>query len=139
MSAKLFIWVQDGTVQIWIKRIIWGVPRKFFCEGLRVQLAMKLFCLENFMVYGILVPISLYPPNGRNKDQKLVSHFFENRIFCRVLIVVSLKVYSKFGWSTNCLNWPEYGQWPTVISNTPHSLSFYISKILKEILHTTNN
>ena len=25
----------------------------FFCKGLRVQLATKLFCLETFMVYGI--------------------------------------------------------------------------------------
>ena len=26
--------------------------RKFFCKGLSVQLAVKLFCLETFIVYG---------------------------------------------------------------------------------------
>ena len=33
----------------------------------------------------------------RNKGQKLVSRYFENQTFCRLLIVVPLKMYSKFG------------------------------------------
>ena len=35
--------------------------------------------------------------SGRNKDQKLVSRFLENPTFCRLLIAVPLKMYSKFG------------------------------------------
>ena len=37
--------------------------------------------------------------SGRNigQNQKLVSRFFENQTFCRLLIAVSLKMYSKFG------------------------------------------
>ena len=34
--------------------------------------------------------------SARNKDQKLVSRFFENRIFYRLLIVVPLKMYRKY-------------------------------------------
>ena len=32
--------------------------------------------------------------SGRNKDQKLVSCFFEDRIFYRLLIAVPMKMYS---------------------------------------------
>ena len=45
--------VQDGTVQIWIQEKVCLIPQKFFCEGLRVQLAAKLFCLKTFMVYSV--------------------------------------------------------------------------------------
>jgi len=44
------------------------------------------------------------PPNlttslsGRNKGQKFVGHFFEDRTFCRLLIAIPLKMYSKIGW-----------------------------------------
>ena len=34
--------------------------------------------------------------SGRNKDQKLVGRFLEYRTFCRLLVAVSLKMYSKF-------------------------------------------
>ena len=30
---------------------------KVFHKGLRVQLAVTLFCLESFMVYGIVIPL----------------------------------------------------------------------------------
>jgi len=45
--------------------------------------------------------------NGRNKGQKLVSHFFEDRKFCRLLITIPLKMYSEIGqpnefWSAKC-------------------------------------
>ena len=35
--------------------------------------------------------------SARNKDQKLVGHFYEDRIFYRLLITVPLKIYRKFG------------------------------------------
>ena len=35
--------------------------------------------------------------SGRNKGQKLVGRFFEDRTFCRLLIAIPLKMYSKFG------------------------------------------
>ena len=35
-----------------LKESMWDFA-KVFCEGLHVQLAAKLFCLENFMVYDI--------------------------------------------------------------------------------------
>ena len=35
--------------------------------------------------------------SGRNKGQKLVGRFFENQTFCKLLIAVPLKMYSKFG------------------------------------------
>ena len=38
-----------------------------------------------------------YSLSGRNKDQKLVGHFLENPTFCRLLIAVPLKMYSKHG------------------------------------------
>ena len=37
--------------------------------------------------------------SGRNKDQKLVSCFFEEKIFYRLLIAIPMKMYSKFGQS----------------------------------------
>ena len=42
---------------------------------------------------GVCVCVS----RGRNKGQKLVGLFFENQVFCRLLIAVPLKMYSKFG------------------------------------------
>ena len=36
-----------------------------------------------------------------NKDQKLVGHFYEDRIFYRLLIAVPLRMYRKFGWKTD--------------------------------------
>ena len=35
--------------------------------------------------------------SARNKDQKLVGCFFENRMFYRLLITVPLKMYRKYG------------------------------------------
>ena len=35
--------------------------------------------------------------SARNKDQKLVGHFFENRIFSKLLTAIPLKMYRKFG------------------------------------------
>ena len=35
--------------------------------------------------------------SGRNKGQKLVAIFFEDRTFCRLLIAFPLKMYGKFG------------------------------------------
>ena len=42
-------------------------------------------------IYGVCII------NARNKDQKLVGHFFEDRIFYRLLITVPLKMYRKYG------------------------------------------
>ena len=39
----------------------------------------------------------VYQCSGRNKDLKLVGHIIENRTFCRLLIAVPLKIYSRFG------------------------------------------
>ena len=50
MSAKFFICKFKMTL------FIYGFKRgsaKAFHEGLRVQLAAKLFCLETFMAYGM--------------------------------------------------------------------------------------
>ena len=54
MSMKLFYMkIQVGTVHIWIlEKVRMRVPQKFFHDGLLVQLAAKLFCLETFMVYS---------------------------------------------------------------------------------------
>ena len=35
--------------------------------------------------------------SARNKDQKLISHFYEDRIFYRLLITVPLRMYRKVG------------------------------------------
>ena len=35
--------------------------------------------------------------SARNKDQKLVSRFYEDRIFYRLLITVPLRMYRKVG------------------------------------------
>ena len=65
--------------------------------------------------------------NGvRNKDQKLVGHFFEDRIFYRLLIAVPLKnaqeiwpIIMDFGQPNAEIGWKmANGQWPTVISST---------------------
>ena len=34
-----------------LRESMWDTT-KVFCEGLRIQLAAKFFCLETFMVYG---------------------------------------------------------------------------------------
>ena len=56
--------------------------------------------------------------SARNKDQKLVDHFYEDRIFYRLLIAVPLKMYRKFGGPKQILigqmlklvgNWLENG------------------------------
>jgi len=61
--------------------------------------------------------------SGSNKGQKLVGCFCEDRTFCRLLIIIPLKMYSKIGqpkwiWLVKCWNWLENSQWPTVISST---------------------
>ena len=38
-----------------------------------------------------------YVISARNKDQKLVSHYFEDGIFNRLMIAVPMKMYRKFG------------------------------------------
>ena len=43
------------------------------------------------------------------------STVFEDRTFCRLLIAVTLKMYSKFGQPNRLL---KNGQWPAAISNT---------------------
>jgi len=35
--------------------------------------------------------------SGRNKSQKLVGHFFEDRTICRLLIAIPLEMYIKIG------------------------------------------
>ena len=35
--------------------------------------------------------------SARNKDQKLVGHFYEDKIFYRLLISVPSRMYRKFG------------------------------------------
>ena len=51
----------------------------------------------------------------RNKGQKLVGRFFENQTFCRLLIAVPLKMYSKFGrpkWILVSQMLKLVGKWP---------------------------
>ena len=45
--------------------------------------------------------------SGRNKYQKLVGCFFEDRTFCWLFIAIPLKMYSKmdFGWSNVKMGW----------------------------------
>ena len=51
MFAKLFYMkVQDGAVLVWRKYEIFC--ESFFRESLDVQLAVKLFCLETFVLCG---------------------------------------------------------------------------------------
>ena len=55
--------------------------------------------------------------SGRNKDQKLVGRFSENQTFCRLLIAVLLKMYSKFGrskWILVGQMMKSVGKWPMV-------------------------
>ena len=55
------------------------------------------FVLKTY--YTIIKDLVSFTPyySARNKDQKLVGHFFEDRIFYRLLIAVLLIVYRKFG------------------------------------------
>jgi len=53
--------------------------------------------------------------SGRNKGQKLVSHFFDDRTFCRLLIAIPLKMYSKIGqpkWILVSQMLKLVGKWP---------------------------
>ena len=51
-----------------------------------------------YMDHSMLVEENCsYMFSVRNKGQKLVSCFLENQTFCRFLIAVPLKMYSKFG------------------------------------------
>ena len=53
--------------------------------------------------------------SARNKDQKLVGRFFEDRIFDRLLIAVPLKMYRKDGrpkWILVSQMLKLVGKWP---------------------------
>ena len=53
--------------------------------------------------------------SARNKDQKLVSHFFEDRIFYRLLIAVPLRMYRKVdqpNWILVSQMLKLVGKWP---------------------------
>jgi len=67
--------------------------------------------------------------SGRSKGQKLVGCFFEDRTFCRLLIAIPLKIYSKIGQ----LKWFLVSQmlklarkWPTVIPSTVTLANFMV-------------
>ena len=67
--------------------------------------------------------VYIYPCSARNKDQKLVGHFSENRYFLGYWLLSLLKMYRKFGrpkWILvgQMLKLVRNGQWPTVISST---------------------
>ena len=54
--------------------------------------------MQYILVKDNVIKVNTYAIySARNKDQKLVSRFFENRIFCRLLIAVPLKMNRKFG------------------------------------------
>ena len=60
--------------------------------------------------------------SARNKDQKLVGRFLEDRIFTGYWLLSHWKCTGNMAdqngfWSAKCWNWSENGQWPTVISN----------------------
>ena len=59
--------------------------------------------------------------SARNKDQKLVSRFYEDRIFYRLVIAVPLRMYRKFGQPKADFGQLNakigHGEWPTVISS----------------------
>ena len=70
--------------------------------------------------------------SGENKGQKFVSRFY--RIFCRLLIAVPLKMYSKF----DNKKWILIGQmlklvrkWPTDIFGTDHTYNVYRIYLIK--------
>jgi len=56
-----------------------------------------------------------YYCSGRNKGQKLVGRFFEYRTFCRLLIAIPLKMYSKIDqtkWILVSQMLKLVGKWP---------------------------
>ena len=56
MSTKPFIWkFKMALFKCGFRRKYEWFHESFFCEGLHVQLAMKLFCLKTFMIYGISI------------------------------------------------------------------------------------
>ena len=61
------------------------------------QIYVKLLTLVHIVQWSYLVEVRLTPTSARNKVQKLVGHFFEDRTFCRLLITIPLKIYSIFG------------------------------------------
>ena len=58
---------------------------------------LKLENVSYNISHVVLSVVIHYLNSGRNKDQKLVGRFLENQTFCRLLIAVPLKMYSKFG------------------------------------------
>jgi len=60
--------------------------------------------------------------SGGNKNQKLVSCFFEDRTFCKVLITIPLKMYSKIGQP----KWILVGQMLKLVRKWPMADLFFM-------------
>ena len=82
---------------------------------------VKIFSLQNSVLYK-------WKKSGSENDQQ----FFEDKTFCRLLIVVLLKMYRKFGqpWilDDQMLKLVRNGQLPTVISSTYHYIKTHEAK-----------
>ena len=50
-----------------------------------------------YCTHTYIILCTMYIHSARNKDQKLVGRFSEDRIFYRLLTAVPLKMYGKFG------------------------------------------
>ena len=64
-------------------------------------------CVSVCLSVSVSVSVSLYVCSARNKDQKMVGHFYEDRIFHRLLLAVPLKMYRNLAdhngfWSAKC-------------------------------------
>ena len=74
----------------------------------------------------------------RSKDQKLVGHFFEDRIFIGYWLLSHCKCTGMADqngfWSAVCWNWSENGQWPAVISRTAY-IHTYVHTCMHAYVH----
>ena len=77
--------------------------------------ALHQYCILTVISHLFWDITNTYYCSAGNKDQKLITCSFENRIFYRILIPVPLKMYRKLGRSkwillSEMLKW--FGKWP---------------------------
>ena len=69
-----------------------------YSPALFVKILFSKSMIANFFeIFIFKITMYVYQCSGRNKDLKLVGRIFENRTFCRLLIAIPLKMYSRFG------------------------------------------
>ena len=68
------------------------------CVCVYVCVCMRVcVCVHACMCTCVYMWVCMCEGSARNKDQKLVGRFFEDRIFYRLLTAVPLKMYEEFG------------------------------------------